>query len=399
MSLNLLKTAKQIDVMATNISGRQNVHLEKIKKAINAINQFSIENFKQLKNEKSNELSFVVPTIVEHPKNRYSTTNKIYEYCVMAVDGSQIEMDRHAPTTCFLINIGTCTLKYGNAAKSIFSSTPILYAKNDELVIKNELNYSERLIEGDLLAAKRSVDEIKFLGNLLKKSSEQLPRICLLDGSLQMISLKGYYNDEIVLHEFIESGMVTELNKIKSIITESTNTVFASYISYPNSTDIINALKLTSCQSESIKCGRFGNEQSCSECIGGVLDRELFSTILSPGERSSVFYASENSLSEYYQDHRIMFFYINVNNEIARIEIPQWIGENSKLLELLHSLILDQCAKGKGYPVSLMEAHEQAVVTNADRKTFITMIEKTLLHQNIPIYTSMKNHSKNLRWL
>ena len=81
MSLNLLKTAKQIDVMATNISGRQNVHLEKIKKAINAINQFSIENFKQLKNEKSNELSFVVPTIVDHPKNRYSTTNKIYEYC------------------------------------------------------------------------------------------------------------------------------------------------------------------------------------------------------------------------------------------------------------------------------------------------------------------------------
>ena len=172
--------------------------------------------------------------------------------------------------------------------------------------------------------------------------------------------------------------MVTELNKIKSIITESTNTVFASYISYPNSTDIINALKLTSCQSERIRCGRFGSEQSCSECMGGVLDRELFSTILSPGERSSVFYASENSLSEYYEDHRIMFFYINVNNEIARIEIPQWIGENSKLLELLHSLILDQCSKGKGYPVSLMEAHEQAVVTNADRKTFITMIEKTL---------------------
>ena len=136
MSLNLLKTAKQIDVMATNISGRQNVHLEKIKKAINAINNFSIDNFKHLKDKKANELSFIVPTILEPPKNRYSRTTEIAEYCVMAVDGSQIEMDRHAPTTCFLINIGTCTLQYGNTAKSIFSSTPILYAKNDELVIK-----------------------------------------------------------------------------------------------------------------------------------------------------------------------------------------------------------------------------------------------------------------------
>jgi hypothetical protein len=399
MSFNLLETAKQIDVMATNISGRQNEHLEKIKKSIDATNRFSIKKFEQLKHEKSSELSFLVPTIFEHPKNRYQNTTKINEYCVMAVDGSQIEMDRHAPTTCFLINIGTSTLEYGYPSKSILSSKPILYARNDELVVKNELNYSERLIEGDLLAAKRSVDEIKFLRNLLEQSSPTLPRICLLDGSLQMISLRGYYNDEIVLHEFIESGMVTELNKLKSIIANSNDTVIASYISYPNATDIINALKLTTCQSESIKCGRFGNEQACTECIGGVLDRELFHTILSPGERSSVFYASENTLSEYYEDHRIMFFYINVNDEIARIEIPEWIGKNKERLELLHSLILDQCSKGRGYPISLMEAHEQAVITNSDRKTFMTMIEKTLHHQKIPVSTSMKNHSKNLRWL
>ena len=399
MSLNLLETAKQIDVMATNISERQNEHLEKIKKSINAINNFSIKKFQQLKHEKSSELSFVVPTILEHPKKKYLPTTKINEYCVMAVDGSQIEIDRHAPTTCFLINIGTSTLEYGHSSKSVLSSKPTLYARNDELVVKNELNYSERLIEGDLLAAKRSVNEIKFLRNLLQESSSTLPRICLLDGSLQMISLKGYYNDEIVLREFIESGMVAELNKLKSIIENSSDTVIASYISYPNATDIINALKLITCQSESIKCGRFGNEQACSECIGGVLDRELFYTILSPGERSSVFYTGENTLSEYYQNHRIMFFYINVNNEIARIEIPEWIGKNNKRLELLHSLILDQCTKGKGYPISLMEAHEQAVITNSDRKTFMTMIEKMLYDQKIPINTSMKNISKNLRWL
>ena len=46
MSLNLLETAKQIDVMATNISERQNEHLEKIKKSINAINNFSIKKFR-----------------------------------------------------------------------------------------------------------------------------------------------------------------------------------------------------------------------------------------------------------------------------------------------------------------------------------------------------------------
>ncbi len=40
------------------------------------------------------------------------------------------------------------------------------------------------------------------------------------------------------------------------------------------------------------------------------------------------------------------------------------------------SMIIDQCAKGRGYPVALAEAHEQAVVKGPDREFFYQLLHK-----------------------
>jgi len=48
--------------------------------------------------------------------------------------------------------------------------------------------------------------------------------------------------------------------------------------------------------------------------------------------------------------------------------LPEWAALDEELLNLTHSLVLDQCRKGQGYPVALSESHEQAVVTGVDRK-------------------------------
>jgi hypothetical protein len=37
---------------------------------------------------------------------------------------------------------------------------------------------------------------------------------------------------------------------------------------------------------------------------------------------------------------------------------------------------MDQCAKGRGYPVALSEAHEQAVVRAADRRSFDELVRR-----------------------
>ena len=70
-----------------------------------------------------------------------------------------------------------------------------------------------------------------------------------------------------------------------------------------------------------------------------------------------------------------------MGNEISRVEIPEWVHSNKYLLDLTHSAIVNQCEKGRGYPVALMEAHEQAVVTNHDREEFRKIVEDALMRK------------------
>ena len=78
------------------------------------------------------------------------------------------------------------------------------------------------------------------------------------------------------------------------------------------------------------------------------------------------------------RSHRVHFFYVNVEEEIARVEVPGWVAADRALLDLTHTLVMDNARRGGGYPVVLQEAHEQAVVTGADREAFQNMVERAL---------------------
>jgi hypothetical protein len=127
-------------------------------------------------------------------------------------------------------------------------------------------------------------------------------------------------------------------------------------------------------------------------------DRELFGSLLSTGERSELF-INRSKVIEQYGEHRIHFFYVKSDEEIARVEIPQWVASNQALLELTHGLVLDQCRRGQGYPVALSEAHEQAVVTSADKATFWQLVESILADGHLPSLISAKSRSKQTRWI
>jgi NurA-like 5'-3' nuclease len=88
-----------------------------------------------------------------------------------------------------------------------------------------------------------------------------------------------------------------------------------------------------------------------------------------------------------------------VDDEIARVEIPQWVAMDENLLNLVHALVLDQCRRGFGYPVALSEAHERAVVTAADRESFWQMVESSMIEEKLPSITSAKSQSKRTRWV
>ena len=97
--------------------------------------------------------------------------------------------------------------------------------------------------------------------------------------------------------------------------------------------------------------------------------------------------------------HRVYFFYIKVGDEIARIEIPEWVATDEALLGLTHALVLDQCRRGQGYPVALSEAHEKAVITGLDRERFWEVVDSSLVEEHLPTPSSGKSRSKKTRWV
>ena len=118
---------------------------------------------------------------------------------------------------------------------------------------------------------------------------------------------------------------------------------------------------------------------------GDVQDRAIFSALLGRGERSGLFGASSGIVKDHYRGSGIDFFYVNAGDEVA--------------LALAHSLVVDQVQRGRGYPVALMEAHENAVINGADRRYFTELVEQALHDRDIPVQTSEKALSKRLRWL
>ncbi|MFQ5924527.1 MAG: DNA double-strand break repair nuclease NurA, partial [Dehalococcoidia bacterium] len=182
------------------------------------------------------------------------------------------------------------------------------------------------------------------------------------------------------------------------------NLALASYISFPRSTDVVNALRVALCPYDPADCDRYCSGQrppGGRECdaVAGIQDRDLFERLLGYGQRSPIFISGSRFVHKHYGEHEIHFFYLKLDEEVARVEVPRWVAEREELVELVHALVLDQCRRGHGYPVALMEAHEKAVVTAADRERFWQLVELALAEDRLNIRSSGKRMSKRLRWV
>ena len=334
--------------------------------------------------------------------NGHSPTELPEEYAVVAVDGSHIDVDRHLPVPCSLINIGTCILQYGTHPNAHLSNYPKLYSDEGLYLTEHGTTTREVAIEGPILGFKRTIDEVRELEKLISEIPSTIPTLALVDGSLVLWGLSGQGYPNLVRQEFLDKGILPILDNLKQVAQNRTISV-AAYVSLPRSTEVVNALRLYLCDTNAVECKR-----SCSNRMSpfkpcdlpnDLLDRELFDILLKPGQRSELFFTNSSIVREHYNGHQIYFFYINNGREIARIEVPDWVATNETLVSLTHALILDQCYKGRGYPVSISEAHQQAVINGSDRQTFKDMLSSALTRQGLPTYTSEKTRSKRLAWL
>ena len=326
------------------------------------------------------------------------------DYATLATDGSQIGMERHGPAQLFLINIGGAWIRYGGSPGAELFNEPRLYSEPQDLVIADDSGLHEQPIDEPLLAVKRLAMECEALATRIEAAPVDLPVLALLDGSLILWTLSGKRYGDHVRQKLLQEGFLQAMDRIR-VAAEARPIAFASYISRSQSRDVVNLLRVAWCPHEDAAergcdaiCGRGGpGSRECGEVALGLTDSDLFEAALAPGQRSAVFSSMSSIVLSDYGRHEIRFFYVNMGDEIVRLELPEWMAQQPQSVGLLHGLVLDQCQKGGGYPVALQEAHEQAVVTAADRRQFWSLVEHSLATGGVASAASQKARSKRVR--
>lgn len=399
MSLDLTRVASQVGGLLARLKESLTERNEHLRTALETA-RLQSGNLDVLKKKlKTSRTTWLVADIFEGLDLHFPAPPLPADFTVIATDGSHIDVDRHRAARCFLINIGSVILKYGAEPDAFLESLPKLYVSKEELALSESGTNREQPVEGTLLGILRSVEECRRLEELAEQQPAGSNSLALIDGTLILWGLETAYPD-FVSEALLDNGILACFRQMRELNADR-KLALASYISLPRGNDVVNTLKVALCPNNPLDTDRHCKDCETRECewVSGIRDRELFGGILGEGERSALFITTSRVVEKRYGEHRVYFFYINVDEEIARVEVPEWAARNRELLELTHSLVLDQCRRGQGYPVALSEAHEQAVVTGVDRENFWQMVEMALADEKLPSFTSAKSRSKNTRWV
>jgi hypothetical protein len=274
---------------------------------------------------------------------------------------------------CHLINTGSVKLQYGLPGKRVeFNSEPHVFVDYQEY----ELLESPQ----ELVNCKRQ--ELEFIKgfNICKSGIlPNVPSVFLFDGSLI------FWHLESKSLEAKQRFLSSYLQSLKNFYDDQI--LIAGYISLPKSKELLNLIRVALCDYVVEGCERYKQ-------VDHIVDSQIASFYLRPFTRTIIF-KNYSKITKYYpKEVHPHFFYMNIGDEIVRIEIPAWIAKHEEKVDLLCNIIADQTKKGMGYPVALAEAHEQAVVKGMDREFFYHLINKIGMEQNRSSIISQKSRKK-----
>jgi hypothetical protein len=138
-------------------------------------------------------------------------------------------------------------------------------------------------------------------------------------------------------------------------------------------------------------------EQFPCSSIWPLADRQLFTSLLPLGCRTAVFQSGANVARWLAAEHRICFAYMNVGAEVARLEFPRWLTEDTSWLNGAFRTVRSQVEKGGGYPVALAESHNLAVIRAADRARFFELLSRHLVSLGIDRVSVSPKESRKRR--
>lgn len=412
MPLDLSEIALQLEQAARGVGQAQSQRESRLTALLEAAAKVDPVSARE-STESAAERPFLAALTDEALLGSYDPPPTPADWSVAAVDGSHIDVDRHLPISCFLVNLGGCVLTYGSQPGATFFSQPHLAIEQEDLYLANPENSAqEEAISGPLLGLVRTVSELERLVEVVSQLPSNQPTanqgaaqpvLALVDGSLVLWGLSGQGYRPFVRDAILQNRLLPALEELR-VLAQRRTVALAAYVSLPRSTEVVNAVKSCLCPHTMSRC-----HQSCSnrrstsspcDLANDFLDRDLFQKLLPDGCRSPVYRTNSSVPRENYgEGQQVHFYYLHGGREIARVEVPQWVSQDEGLLALSHSLVLDQCRRGQGYPVAISEAHEQAVVRTSDRRVFKDMVERALDEQGLPAYTSEKERSKRTPWV
>ena len=397
------QTVLQLDQLTQSARHDSQAREERLTALLNAASGIDPDTAAQ-KTSDTKQRPYLAAEVDESLLGAYAPPDPPADWVVAAVDGSHIDVDRHLPVACYLLNLGGCVLTYGSQPDASLFSHSHLASTPEELYISDPKNSNaEEMISGPLLGLVRTVKELETLASTVEQCPPGLPVLGLVDGSLVLWGLSGQAYRPYVSDAIIRDGLLPSMKRLEQS-AESRPVALAAYVSYPRSTEVVNAVRCCLCPHELGVCAQScNNRRSTQQPCGGAndfLDRDLFQRLLEPGWRSPL-YKTNSSVSRdsYDENNKVYFFYLNAGQEIGRVEVPRWVAKNETLLSLAHGLVWDQCQRGQGYPVAISESHEQAVITGGDRRVFRRMLTDSLERQGLSAATSEKDRSKRSPWV
>jgi hypothetical protein len=334
--------------------------------------------------------SVALPIEPLNTKVRIATAPK--SHSVFATDGSQIAPSHHEIAYCYLINIGRIMLHYGQNLHPLLDSIPEVYYRREDLYASKQWGIRTE----EWMGYRRGVLEAQYLAEMACRwvrppGPHTDPNLAMVDGSLIYWFLESLPQEarEQILLPLLAAWEELKIARIPLL----------GYLSASRSSEAMNFLRLQACDYETPNCGLHcsGLEQDTTPCqlFEPLRDATFWSYLLEPGQRSPLWQSSARILDLYSTDQRIYFCYVNVGTEIARVEVPAWVVEDSSLLEQSLSIMLAQVNKGYGYPVAIAEAHNQAVVRGGDRARFFALLEQQMLKTGLQnVGTSYKEARK-----
>ena len=161
-----------------SIKSDDNLHHERVDKLIDFYKKTDPQTIEQKRNEGNHK--WLAAKFLDNNATIYDPKQIPQDYRVIAVDGSHIDVDRHSPIKCVVLNIGTVIFTYGSNPSAILKSSPLTYIGDSELGKKVNIG-SYVVREEDSIEIRDKSKQLAIIDIALASKEREAPEYIQMD--------------------------------------------------------------------------------------------------------------------------------------------------------------------------------------------------------------------------